>query len=103
MVPLAVRCGCVIGTLTARTRSSRIFSELWVMDTPWLNRLSGIHQVILLRGIVSARLQDVHSLDGIHAKERRMPRSATPTPQRIADAAYELFYREGFAHVRVDA
>jgi AcrR family transcriptional regulator len=32
-----------------------------------------------------------------------MPRSAKPTPQRIADAAYELFYREGFAHVSVDA
>lgn len=32
-----------------------------------------------------------------------MPRPATPTPQRIADAAYELFYKEGFAHVGVDA
>jgi len=32
-----------------------------------------------------------------------MARSARPTPQRIADAAYELFYKEGFAHVSVDA
>ena len=30
MVPLAVRCGCAIGTLTARTRSSRIF-KVWLM------------------------------------------------------------------------
>lgn len=32
-----------------------------------------------------------------------MPRAAKGTSQRIADAAYELFYREGFAHVGVDA
>ena len=32
-----------------------------------------------------------------------MPRPAKTTSQRIADAAYELFYREGFAHVGVDA
>ena len=32
-----------------------------------------------------------------------MPRPAKTTSRRIADAAYELFYREGFAHVGVDA
>lgn len=32
-----------------------------------------------------------------------MTRPANTTAQRIADAAYELFYREGFAHVGVDA
>lgn len=32
-----------------------------------------------------------------------MPRSAKTTSRRIADAAYELFYKEGFAHVSVDA
>ena len=32
-----------------------------------------------------------------------MPRPAKTTSQRIADAAYELFYKDGFAHVGVDA
>jgi AcrR family transcriptional regulator len=32
-----------------------------------------------------------------------MPRSAAATRRRIVDAAYELFYRKGFARVSVDA
>lgn len=32
-----------------------------------------------------------------------MPRSADETRRRILDAAYELFYREGFARIGVDA
>jgi AcrR family transcriptional regulator len=32
-----------------------------------------------------------------------MPRSAEATRRRITDAAYELFYRKGFARVGVDA
>jgi len=32
-----------------------------------------------------------------------MPRSAATTRRRIIDAAYELFYRKGFARVGVDA
>ena len=32
-----------------------------------------------------------------------MPRSADETRRRILDAAYELFYRKGFARIGVDA
>ncbi|MEO8675287.1 MAG: TetR/AcrR family transcriptional regulator [Casimicrobiaceae bacterium] len=32
-----------------------------------------------------------------------MPRDASTTKRQIIDAAYELFYKEGFAHVGVDA
>src|SRR5450631_2979352 len=55
IVPLAVRCGCAIGTLTARTRSSRIFNGALFMHFPSLgcgtsnagshgtDRMVGIH------------------------------------------------------------
>jgi AcrR family transcriptional regulator len=45
---------------------------------------------------------DVHSLVGIR-HEDRMGRKADVTRQRIIEAAYELFYRKGFARVGVDA
>jgi hypothetical protein len=35
MVPLAVLCGCAIGTFTARTQSSRMVRAIWVMDFSW--------------------------------------------------------------------
>src|SRR5262249_39609232 len=44
----------------------------------------------------------IHSLIGILSGGRQMARSAAQTRQRILDAAYGLFWRNGFVRASID-